>query len=94
MRIPTPGGAPIPYQLNRANLAMNFLSMNSINLYLEIPRQLGKTTSIIIRYLYIYNFGTTNSKIAFLHKGLSGSRDNLQDLKNIRDLLPEYLQLK
>lgn len=94
VRIPTPGGAPIPYQLNRANLAMNFLSMNSINLYLEIPRQLGKTTSIIIRYLYIYNFGTTNSKIAFLHKGLSGSRDNLQDLKNIRDLLPEYLQLK
>ena len=94
IRVPSPGGAPTHYQLNRANLALNFLTTLSINTYLEVARQLGKTTSVIIRYLYIYNFATTNTKIAFLHKGLSGSRDNLQDLKNIRDLLPDYLQLK
>lgn len=50
--------------------------------------------SIAIRLLYIYNFGTTNSKMAFLHKGMDGAKDNLQTLKDIRDLLPPYLIMK
>ena len=51
----------------------------------------GKTTSVIIRHLYLYNFGTTNSKMAFLHKNMDGSKDNLEAFKAYRDLLPPYL---
>ena len=54
----------------------------------------GKTVSVAIRLLYIYNFGTTNSKMAFLHKGMDGAKDNLQTLKDIRDILPSYLIMK
>ena len=32
--------------------------------------------------------------MAFFHKSAEGSRDNLQTLKDIRDLLPSYLQMK
>lgn len=82
------------YQLHRGNLALNFCMVLNLNVFLELPRQRGKTTSAAIRYLYIYNFGTTNSKIAFLHKNAEGSRDNLETMKQIRDLLPPYLQMK
>ena len=54
----------------------------------------GKTVSAAIRYLYIYNFGTTNSKMAFLHKNMDGAKDNLQTLKTLRDMLPPYLIMK
>ena len=47
-----------------------------------------------MRYLYVFNFGTTNSKAAFLHKNMDGAKDNLQTLKDLRDLLPPYLILK
>ena len=32
--------------------------------------------------------------MAFLHKGMDGAKDNLQTLKDIRDLLPSYLIMK
>jgi len=94
VRLPTQGGQPMRYILHRGNLAFNYLSMLNNCIFYELPRQTGKTISVLIRYLYIYNFGTTNSKCAFLHKGLEGSKDNLQTLKDLRDMLPEYLQLK
>ena len=66
----------------------------NLNVFLEIPRQNGKNVSAAIRYLYIYLFGTTNAKMAFLHKNAEGSKDNLQTLKDVRDCLPDYLQMK
>ena len=69
-----------PYKLSRANLALNFCMALNLNVFLEIPRQQGKTVSAAIRYLYIYLFGTTNAKMAFLHKNAEGSKDNLQTL--------------
>ena len=50
--------------------------------------------SSAIRYLYVFNFGTSNAKMAFLHKNMDGAKDNLQTLKDIRDLLPPYLIMK
>jgi len=58
-----------------------------------MPRQHGKTIAAVCRYLWIYNFGTSNSEIMFMHKDHSGSKGNLKTLKNIRDALPSYLQM-
>lgn len=82
------------YKLTRGNLALNFCMCLNLNVFYEAPRQQGKTVSSAIRFLYIYNFGTTNSKIAFLHKNMQGSTDNLRTLKDLRDLLPPYLVMK
>ena len=87
----TEGGAR--YRLDRGSLAMNFLFILNFNMFVELPRQHGKTTTALCRYLWVYNFGTTNSKIMFMHKAHSGSKDNLKTLKTLRDALPGYLQM-
>ena len=96
VRIPVQGarGAGAMYELHRGNLALNWCSMLNLNIFLELPRQNYKTVSTLVRYLYIYNFGTTNSKIAFLHKKHEEAKMNLTTLKTLRDNLPSYLQLK
>ena len=72
---------------------MNFLFVLNFNQFVEMPRQHGKTTAALCRYLWVYNFGTSNSEIMFMHKDHSGSKKNLKDLKAIRDALPSYLQM-
>lgn len=96
VRIPDEGGATgsgARYKLHRGNLAMNFLFVLNYNQFVELPRQFGKTVAAECRYLWCYQFGTTNSEIMFLHKDHGGSKKNLRGLKNIRDSLPEYLQM-
>lgn len=96
VRIPKEGGSADSgdrYRLDRGSLAMNFLFMLNFNMFVELPRQHGKTTTALCRYLWAYNFGTTNSQIMFMHKAHSGSKKNLKTLKNIRDTLPSYLQM-
>ncbi len=94
--MPQQGGAVgggVRYGLHRGNLAMNFLYILNYNFYLELPRQFGKTVGAVCRYLWCYNFGTSNSEIMFIHKDHSGSKGNLKKLKEIRDALPSYLQM-
>ena len=95
MKIPVQGatGGGVRYQLHRGNLAMNFLFILNYNIYVELPRQFYKSFSCICRYLWCYNFGTTNSEIVFMHKDHTGSKMNLKRLKEIRDALPSYLQM-
>lgn len=96
IRIPdqgsTSGGAR--YRLDRGNLALNFCMMLNLNIFLELPRQIGKTISALCRYLWIFNFGTTNSEMVFLNKKMEDSKLNLARMKEIRDTLPSYLQMK
>ena len=96
VRIPVQGGSVKSgerFKLHRGNLAMNFLFMLNFNQFVEMPRQHGKTIGALCRYLWVYNFGTSNSEIMFMHKDHSGSKNNLKTLKAIRDALPSYLQM-
>lgn len=96
VRIPVQGGAVgggFRYKLHRGNLAMNYLFILNYNMFVELPRQHFKTTSALVWYLWCYNFGTSNSEIMFLHKDHGGSKGNLNDLKELRDALPSYLQM-
>lgn len=94
VRLPSPKPGGDMYELNRGNMAYNWCSVHNLNVFFEMPRQLGKTTAVDVRYLYIYNFGATNSKLAILHKNMGGSKDNLDQIRTIRDMLPEYLRFK
>lgn len=96
VRIPKEGGKAnggARYRLDRGSLAMNYMFILNFNLFVELPRQHGKTTTALCRYLWDYQFGTTNSQIMFMHKAHQGSKKNLKTLKKLRDALPSYLQM-
>lgn len=94
-RIPDQGNARgIPYKLNRANLAATWCFINNIDHYLTIPRQVGKTQSIIANLTWAYLFGTSNSSFAFFATSQELASENLDRLKSQRELLPPFLQLQ
>ena len=88
--IPVPGGVA-HCKIHRGNLAMLYCAYHNINFIIELPRQNFKTQTILAFIEWIYDFGTTNSEMNFLHKKYEDSKLNLQRLKNIRELLPKYL---
>ena len=95
IRIPDQGGAiggGKKYELHRGNLAMNFGFIMNWCMFIEFPRQNGKTISAVAWYLWCFNFGTTNSEFMFINKSFSDSKLNLERLKDMRDALPEYLR--
>lgn len=95
IRIPDQGGAAnsgVRYKLHRGNLALSFCLLNNWNIFLELPRQHGKTMAALCWYLWVFNFRTTNSEIMFMNKKHDDSKMNLQRLKILRAALPTYLQ--
>ena len=96
IRVPDTGGTVgggVPYKLDRGNLALNFGFTLNWNMFLELPRQFGKTTSALCWYLWVFNFGTTNSEIMFMNKKHDDSKMNLRRMKDMRKALPDYLQM-
>lgn len=94
-RIPDQGNSKgIPYKLNRANLAATWCFVHNIDHYLTIPRQIGKTQSIIANLTWAYLFGTTNSSFAFFATSQELASENLERLKAQRDLLPSFLRVR
>ena len=96
VQIPTQGsevGGGTRYKLNRGNLALNFGFILNWNIFLEQPRQVGKTVSALCYYLWVFLFGTRNSKMLFLNKKLDDSKMNLQTLRDLRAALPDYLRM-
>jgi len=93
VRIPSQGGPPDKYRMNRGMLAMNFCLCLNLDIYLELPRQQGKTIGSVVWYLWLYNFGSRDSMMIFLNKKMETAKENLQRLKSIRELLPSYLQM-
>lgn len=94
VRIPVAGAKdPIQFRLHRGNLAACYCAINSINYYLEMPRQNGKTVGADVVILWFYNFGTRNSEISIQHIDHAKAKGNLEHIKKMRDALPEYLRL-
>lgn len=97
VRIPSAGsklgiGGGVPYELNRGNLAISFCFLNNYKFWAELPRQTGKTFALVIIYLWLHNFGTTSSEFLFMNKSHPDSKNNLKRVKDVRELIPEYLQ--
>jgi len=90
IRIPVPGGA-VPYNLNRGNLALTYLSLNNINTITLMPRQHGKTIGAVCVFIWLFFFGTRNTNITFMNKKHSDAQLNLKRFKNIVECLPEWM---
>lgn len=96
-RIPEQGSAQGPgtgskFILHRGNLAAIYCFLLNINFYMTIPRQTGKTQSVLAILLWTYMFGTTNSEMAFINKSQEDANNNLARLKAQKELLPVYMQ--
>lgn len=92
VRIPDQGGEPVRYRANRGNVAQAWCFLHGIDSWLCLPRQQGKTVSMLAAISWAYSFGTSNSKIAFVNKDGDNAKSNLQIVKDIIDLLPRYLR--
>jgi hypothetical protein len=90
VRVPITGGYS-EFILHRANLAIYWCYLNNITSYVTLPRQHGKTLSVLclnVYYLYI-----RGKNFAF---SLTTRRDDLRSatislLKDIRDQLPRWM---
>lgn len=96
-RIPEEGasteiGGGTPFLLHRGNLAQAWCFEHNLSHYLELPRQFGKTTGAVQRYLWQFNFNATSSTTIFMNMDKAASVSNLARLKESRALLPLYLQ--
>lgn len=92
LRIPAAG--LIRFELNLGNLAAIWCALNSINHYLILPRQIGKTQCEMAVYLWLLYFGGRNINLKLFAQSDTKIDDNLTRIKTMRDNLPKYLQLK
>lgn len=93
-RIPSPGGQPVPFKANRGNIAQTWCILHGLDSWLCLPRQQGKTQSILAVFAWAYSFGTNDSNFIFINKDGGNAKENLTRLKDQIDALPEYLRFE
>ena len=91
IRVPAPGGLPIPFTLNRANLSMIWSYYNNINYIGIAPRQTGKTIGAVCILSHIFYFFGYNLLLTHLTKDATLLQQNVARLRDIRNALPSYL---
>jgi hypothetical protein len=89
VRIPSQGGPPDKYRMNRGMLAMNFCLCLNLDIYLELPRQQGKTIGSVVWYLWLYNFGSRDSMMIFLNKKMETAKELMIAFVNIAQSIYE-----
>lgn len=94
IRIPSAGGDPVYYKLNRANLALIWLFLNNVDIFLTMPRQIGKTIGTIGLIVYMMYIVGENLNIGLFAKGTNLRQENVDRLKELRNCLPSYLYKK
>lgn len=93
-RISVSGTDPVPFILNRANLATSWLFFNHIDTILVQPRQTGKTILASAIMAYVYGISGRNLSIGSLVHESQLLQSNVQTLKNIVSNLPPYMYFK
>ena len=93
-RIPAQGGVDIPFELNRANMALIWCHFADVNCYLTMPRQIGKTVGVLSISNQVMHVTGNRVEIAMFAKDAGLRTDNVRRLKDLRDTLPSYLVKK
>ena len=91
-RLPDQGGSPVRYKANRGNIAQAWCITKGLDSWLCLPRQQGKTMSALSFESWMYLFGTSNSQFIFINKSGPDAKENLNRLRQLIELLPEYMQ--
>lgn len=92
LRIPVSGSADGEiFRANRGNIAAYWIFFNHIDVGLIQPRQTGKSISIDGLMIWIIYIAGFRSKVLMLTKDDKLRAENIDRLKEIRNLLPNYL---
>ena len=86
-------GDMIPYIANRGNMALMWLFLNHIDMFLIQPRQTGKSVGADCLMLWLIYFGCYNVDIQLITKDAKLRTDNILRLKAMRDGIPQWLVL-
>lgn len=91
-RLPSNAGdVPIRFKANRGNIALYWAFFNHVDFALIQPRQTGKsgsTDSLTVGLTYIW---ASNTTINLITKDTKLKNSNVERLKEIRNLLPDYI---
>jgi len=91
IRVAQPGAEPVMYILNRANLALIWLHLNSVDTFLTMPRQIGKTIGVQGLMTYKIFIMGKNINVGLFAKDNDLRTENVSRLKELRNALPRYL---
>jgi hypothetical protein len=92
-RVPGEGSnVAVKFEANRANIAIWWCFFNHITTFLIQPRQTGKSFAIDTLDVLLLNIICQNTKINLLTKDETLRRKNIQQIKDIANELPKYLQ--
>lgn len=88
---PNSGNNPIQFQANRGNIALYWSFFNHVDFGLLQPRQTGKSVSTDVLNEGIIDIWGENTTVYLITKDHGLRAANIQRLKKIRNLLPEYI---
>lgn len=91
-RLPPQSGVdPVPIRANRAIIALFWVVLNNIDIFLQQPRQTGKSVGADCMDNYNIHFRVRNTNLFLLTKDTTLLKTNIERLKKMRKLLPPYL---
>lgn len=88
---PNAGNVPIRFKANRGNIAMYWCFFNHIDFALVQLRQTGKSVSTDVLMIGVNFLWASNTSISLITKDVPLRNNNIQRLKEMRDLLPDYI---
>lgn len=84
----------LDFELTRATLAILWSLLNDLHSYIVIPRQCYKSYTVACFYAWLIYWGAKNFTGAFFAQNDTLVTQNLSRVKDIRESLPKYLNLK
>lgn len=89
-RIRAQGGNPVPFRLDRGNLAMLWCFFNNINFTSTQPRQTGKSICAVAICTYMLYIAGLHMDISMLTLNNKILQANVKRVRDIKDNLPKY----
>ena len=87
---PAAGSEPVQFRAHRANMGMFWLFMNNVSFFLLQPRQTGKSVVADMINNYLIHYRMWNSKTILVTLNQQLLSENIERIKMMRDLLPQY----
>lgn len=84
----------LQFELTRATLAILWVLINDLHAYVVIPRQCYKSYTVAGFYSWVIYWGARNFNAAFFAQNDILVTQNLARVKDLREALPAYLNLK
>ena len=92
-RVPIEDGTLVHFRFDIASYASIILKFLGFDIYVEKPRQTGKTVEALTTGGLSFNILSENSSTQLFHYDATKVKNNLLELKTYLNLLPKYLKI-